>query len=166
MAKINQIKQGRKPFREYLQEFEQTLLEAGGWGWDDIVRKGFLKAGINYKLKSLLLSQPEPASYVEYVSLLRLTSDNLEALERSSPSYQPRTPPKSSEPMDWQPTNRVFVPKDIQSTRIANNQCLKYGRPGHIGRDCRIGWSLPSTVVAVTETTPNRNQETLDSGKE
>jgi Zinc knuckle len=166
MAKINQIKQGRKPFREYLQEFEQTLLEAGGWGWDDIVRKGFLKAGINYKLKSLLVSQPEPALYVEYVSLLRLTSDNLEALERSSPSYQPRTPLKSSEPMDWQPTNRVFVPKDVQSTRIANNQCLKCGRPGHIGRDCRIGWSLPRAAVAATELTPIRNQETSDSGKE
>jgi hypothetical protein len=56
MAKINQIKRGRKPFKEYLQEFEQTLLEAGGWGWDDIVRKGFLKAEINYNLKSLLVS--------------------------------------------------------------------------------------------------------------
>ena len=166
MAKINQIKQGRKPFREYLQEFEQTLLEAGGWGWDDIVRKGFLKAGINYKLKSLLVSQPEPVSYVEYVSLLRLTSDNLEALERSSPSYRPRTPPKGPEPMDWQPANRVFVPKEVQSTRIANNQCLKCGRPGHIGRDCRKGWSLPKAVVATAEPIPSRTQETLDSGKE
>lgn len=148
MAKVNQIKQGRKPFREYLQEFEQTLLEAGGWGWDDIVKKGFLKAGINYKLKSLLVSQPEPPSYTGYVSILRLTSDNLEALERSSPSFQPRAPPKTPESMDWQPTNQAFVSKEVQHTRIANSQCLKCGRPGHIGRECRIGWRLPQTKVA------------------
>ena len=65
-----------------------------------VVRKGFLKARINYKLKSLLVSQLELASYVEYSSLLRLTSDNLEALERSSPLYQPRTPPNRPKLID------------------------------------------------------------------
>ena len=166
MAKINQIKQGKKLIQEYLQEFEQTLLEAGGWGQDDIVRKGFLKAGINYKFKSLLVSQLELALYIEYISLLRLTLDNLEALERSSSLYQPRTPPKSLKPIDQQPTNRVFVPKDVQSTRITNNQCLKCGRPGYIGRDCRTGQSLPKAVVAIAKLALNQTRGTLDSGKE
>ena len=56
MAKVNRIQQKNRPFREFLQDFEQTLLEAGGWGWDDAVRKGYLKASINYKLKSLLVA--------------------------------------------------------------------------------------------------------------
>ena len=166
MAKINQIKQGKKLFREYLQKFEQTLLEVGGQGQDDIVRKGFLKARINYKLKSLLVSQLELALYIEYISLLQLTSDNLKALERSSSLYQPRTPLKSLEPIDQQLTNRVFVPKDVQSPRITNNQCLKYGRPGYIGRDYRIEQSLLKIVVAIAEPTPNQTRGTLDSGKE
>ena len=161
MAKINQIKQGRKLFREFLHEFEQTLLEAGGWGQDDIVKKGFLKARISYKLKSLLVSQLEPASYAEYVSLLRLTLDNLEALERFSPSYQPRTPPGNPEPMDWQPTNRVFIPKEVQSARIINNQCLKYGRTGYIGRHYRTGQALE-----VVQTAPIRPEGAIYSGKE
>ena len=169
ITKINQIRQGRQSFREYLQEFEQTLLEAGGWGWDDIVRKGYLKAGINYKLKSLLVSQVEPTSYVEYVSLLRLTSDNLEALERTTFRNRP-TSNSSTEPMDWKPTNSTFVSKEIQATRRSAGQCLKCGTLGHIARNCPNGWSLPKdarTKAKVASTAPEIEENILaESGKE
>ena len=148
IAKVNQIRQGRTPFREFLQEFEQTLLEAGGWGWDDIVRKGYLKAGISYKLKSLLVSQIEPSSYTDYVNLLRLTSDNLEALDRSA------RPPSTSDSMDWQPTNASrssnFVSKEIQEQRREANQCIKCGVSGHYARACRKGWILPQQQQKTT----------------
>jgi hypothetical protein len=160
IAKINQIRQGRRTFREYLQEFEQTLLEAGGWGWDDVVRKGYIKAGISYRLKSLLVSQIEPGSYTEYINLLRLTSDNLEALERSTPQFPSRNKPET---MDWQPTNRVFVSKEIQNTRRAKNQCFKCGREYHQARECRIGWTLPKTAT-IAQTTSQGSD--IDSGKE
>jgi hypothetical protein len=148
IAKINQIRQGRTPFREFLQEFEQTLLEAGGWGWDDIVRKGYLKAGISYKLKSLLVSQIEPSTYTDYVNLLRLTSDNLDALNRSG------GPPSTSDSMDWQPTNASrssgFVSKEIQEQRRGANQCIKCGVSGHYARACRKGWTLPQQKQKTT----------------
>jgi hypothetical protein len=146
ITKINKIRQGRRNFREFLHEFEQTLLEASGWGWDDVVRKGYLKVSINYKLRSLLVSQAEPPTYTAYVDLLRLTSDNLEALEHSS--WHSR-PPSSTQPqpMDWQPTSAartgVFVSKDIQEKRQKANKCIKCGGTGHYARGCRKGWSLP-----------------------
>jgi hypothetical protein len=31
VSKINKIKQGSRPFQEFLQEFEQTLLKAKRW---------------------------------------------------------------------------------------------------------------------------------------
>ena len=31
LAQINRIRQGNRGFREFLREFEQTLLEAQGW---------------------------------------------------------------------------------------------------------------------------------------
>jgi len=162
MAKVNRIQQKNRPFREFLQDFEQTLLEAGGWGWDDAVRKGYLKAGINYKLKSLLVAQVEPSSYTDYVNLLRLTSDNLEALQSSSSFPSSRQPRNSSDSMDWQPTNGVksgtFVSREVQRARIAKNQCLKCGGEGHIGRECRTGWkppkATPKTSATVSRSTP------------
>ena len=171
IAKINQIRQGRQTFREYLQEFEQTLLEAGGWGWDDIVRKGYLKAGINYKLKSLLVSQLEPTSYTEYVNLLRLTSDNLEALEHSPHRNRPPTT-EGTDSMDWKPTSNasVFVPKEIQATRRSAGQCIKCGALGHIARNCQRGWSLPRTGPATLKASiaqvTGAPEETTESGKE
>jgi hypothetical protein len=171
ISKINQIRQGRTPFREFLQEFEQTLLEAGGWGWDDIVRKGYLKAGINYKLKSLLVSQIEPSSYTDYVNLLRLTSDNFEALDRSS---WPSRPPTTSEPMEWQPTSAsrgsVFVSKEIQELRRKAGQCLKCGLPGHHAHACRKGWTVPQSKQQQKTTVSNVQEgkavEEVQSGKE
>jgi hypothetical protein len=180
ITKINQIRQGRRPFREFLHEFEQTLLEAGGWGWDDIIRKGYLKVSINYRLKSLLVSQIEPPTYTAYVELLRLTSDNLEALERSSGNL--RAPSATQpQPMDWQPTNATrvgtFVPKDVQEKRRKANECIKCGGIGHYARGCQKGWTLPQerglkrvNVSNVTQeaakVTDTMEEPDLDSGKE
>ena len=50
VSKINKIKQGSRPFREFLQEFEQTLLEAKGWAWDDAIKKGLLRAALSGEL--------------------------------------------------------------------------------------------------------------------
>ncbi|KAI0991538.1 hypothetical protein K3495_g16649, partial [Podosphaera aphanis] len=79
--RLNSIKQGNQPFREFLQEFEQLLLEARGWGWEDPVKKGYLKAALNRELSDRLVSQSEPVGYEEFVSQLRVTSDKADKMK-------------------------------------------------------------------------------------
>jgi hypothetical protein len=79
---VNNKRQGRTPFRDFIQEFEQKLLEAGGWEFSDGIRKGFLKAVLNLDIKTELVAQAEPDSYAEYVNLVCCTSDNLDEIKR------------------------------------------------------------------------------------
>lgn len=46
LAHLNTLRQGRWDFREFLGEFEQLLLEAGGHKWEDNVKRGCIEAGI------------------------------------------------------------------------------------------------------------------------
>ncbi|RKF77924.1 hypothetical protein GcC1_059032 [Golovinomyces cichoracearum] len=76
--KLNTIKQGNRDFREFLQDFEQTILEAQGWGWEDQIKKGYLRTALNRELSDRLVSQDEPVGYEDFVSQLRRTSDKME----------------------------------------------------------------------------------------
>ncbi|CAG8979231.1 hypothetical protein HYALB_00011901 [Hymenoscyphus albidus] len=68
LSKLNTERQGPRDFRVFLQEFEQNLLEAQGWGWDDNVKKGYLKAGLSRELEGQLVSQIEPKTYEEFTA--------------------------------------------------------------------------------------------------
>jgi len=123
LAQINRIRQGNRGFREFLREFEQTLLEAQGWRWEDQVRKGYLRAAINHELRDRLVTQEEPASYSDYVNQLRRISDNLQEIKawdsrrirtarpRAHPNMNPQAYQQApvSEPMEWEPTHTVVT---------------------------------------------------------
>ena len=79
---INSEKQGNRPFRDFLQDFEQKLLEAGGWEFSDGVQKGYLRAAVSKKIKGELVAVEEPARYKDFVNQLRRISDNLDELNR------------------------------------------------------------------------------------
>ena len=88
IGKLNSFKQTNKTFRDFHYEFEQALLEANGWNWDDAVKKGYLRQGLSYELKAAVVAQIEPASYLAFVDQLRTVADNLESLKQSS--WKPR----------------------------------------------------------------------------
>ena len=149
IAKLNgqdgklDFSQKKMSFRAFHYEFEQALLEANGWEWDDAVKKGYLKRGLSRELQLALVSQPEPATYIEFVNQLRGTADRLEAISKASqpPQQQQRSM------MDWEPTppnskaRGDVVTKEIQRRR-EKDQCIKCGRLGHFARECRTGWRL------------------------
>jgi hypothetical protein len=151
IGKLNSFKQGNKSFRDFYYEFEQALLEANGWNWDDAVKKGYLRQGLSYELKAAMVAQVEPVSYLAFVDQLRIVADNLEALEQST--WKPRQGPtnytnRSTNPsgdMDWEPSPQIssvkgFVSQEIQQRRREQGTCIKCGKLGHFARDCRSGW--------------------------
>lgn len=73
--KLNSIRQGNKEFRVFLQDFEQTLLEAQAWDWRDAAKKGYIRAGINRKLCDRLVSATELEGYDDFVSQLCIRSN-------------------------------------------------------------------------------------------
>ncbi|TQS35488.1 hypothetical protein Golomagni_04091 [Golovinomyces magnicellulatus] len=181
--KLNTIKQGNRDFREFLQDFEQTILEAQGWGWDDQIKKGYLRTALNRELSDRLVSQDEPVGYEDFVSQLRRTSDKMEVIKtwndrrnRSRGLNPQSTQTLSNEPigdpMDWEPTQTIniantqrnvmrqtqpdretWVSREEIGRRIEAGLCLRCGRRGHVIKDCSL---LPAY-------NPNRQGKNLSS---
>jgi hypothetical protein len=194
IGKLNGFKQANKSFRDFHYEFEQALLEANGWNWDDAVKKGYLRQGLSYELKAAVVAQVEPMSYSAFVDQLRIVADNLESLKQSAwkprseafPSQKPptnfytnqSTNPARNEPMDWEPSPQVFntrgfVSKDTQQKRRDRNACIKCGKTGHYARECQTGWKPDdprqrTKRAAKVEGKPQETSSELesDSGKE
>jgi hypothetical protein len=167
VAKINKIKQGSRPFREFLQEFEQTLLEAKGWAWANSIKKGLLKAALSGELTDRLIGREEPLDYTSYCAGIRSIADDLQAWKdarklRIRPGIQlQRTNPAPAEPMDWEPTRAAaaaaartrkpsteglrakWVSKEVRSQRWETGACLRCGSRDHMQESCRLRPARP-----------------------
>ena len=157
---INTKKQGSTPFREFLQDFEQKLLEAGGWEFSDGIRKGYLKAALNLELRTQLVARDEPESYASFVNLVRKAADDLEQIRRIKRSRTVwdtlgQAKKDQMDAMDWEPTPRTasgkapnrgrandnrpkakWVSKDTIERRRCNRECLRCGDDGHFIDRC------------------------------
>jgi hypothetical protein len=161
---INTRKQGNTPFRDFLQTFEQKLLEAGGWDFSDGVRKGYLRAALSLELITQLVGKEEPAKYSDFVAIIRRVSDDLDTIKRikrhrsgggtTAPTREEAAP---IEVMDWEPAIQVaatgnlanrgrvgtdsrprakWVSQETLEQRRENRQCLRCGRDDHFISKC------------------------------
>jgi hypothetical protein len=161
VAKINVIKQHNRTFRDFLQEFDQTLMEANGWGWQDSIKKGLLKAAVTGEVRRELVGRDEPATYSEYIAQLRKITDDLEDWKESQkfkgrPKAQHLAPQNqaSDGQMDWEPTQTVpvasakttqrskpranWVSQQELDRRKEADECLRCGADDHFIRQCSL----------------------------
>ena len=179
IAKINNIKQKGRSFREFLQDFDQTLMEANGWGWQEEVKKGLLKAALTGEVKRELVGRDVPATYSAYVAQIRKITDELsewkeEEKLRSRFQKHPLAAPQqeaASQPMDWEPTRAApaavtrtgrsgdqnkprakWVSQQEMARRKEANLCLRCGSGDHYIRQCHLGPAKkPDTTTARTK---------------
>jgi hypothetical protein len=186
---INRTKQGSRLFNDFLNEFNRLILEAEGWGWDDKVKKAYLKAAISHKLKDRTIGMNEAESYEEYCSQLRMISDQLADLQDWSSrraGWKKEgfiSPPKEPTPeiMDWELSTATtatrtrrgprWAPPEEIDRRREEGLCLRCGRKGHIVRHCRatLRTTKKDVKVAAAKRAGEidvRGSDSEDSGKE
>jgi hypothetical protein len=158
LGQLNRTKQGSQPLNEFLNEFNRLILEAEGWGWDDVIKKGYLKAALSSKLILSTVGMKEEESYDEYCSQLRMVSDQLAEVKdltaRRTGWWKEKarspSPPRTTAPlesMDWEPTPRIAGHRTIKEPRWAPPEeverrkreglCLRCGKDGHFVGQCR-----------------------------
>jgi Retrotransposon gag protein len=168
VAKINTIKQRNRSFREFLQEFDQTLMEANGWGWQEEVKKGLLKAALAGEVRRELVGRDEPATYSAYVAQIRKITDDLNEWKDEQKSKARFQKPQftaqqqsqhTDEKMDWEPTRTApvatartsqaqqgqskprakWVSQQEMTRRKESGECLRCGSNEHFIGQCHLG---------------------------
>jgi hypothetical protein len=192
---VNTKRQGSQSFRDFLQTFEQKLLEAGAWEFPDAIRKGYLKAAINIDIKSQLVALAEPEAYSEYVTMVQRTSDNIDELKRlkrhrTGWSSAPSRKPDTAEPMDWEATPRAasgrnqsrdkndrwadderprakWVDTETVEKRRQDGTCLRCGKDGHFVVKCKYRPPLkPKKTEKVVSHAKRNKKESVTVVKE
>lgn len=181
--RLGSMKQGTKKFSTFIADFDRTLLDAGGVGWDDKAKKSFLMNSIALDLRTTIAAMPIPTTYRRYCDLLHTASANLESIQRiknrggrqhSTTTSEAEVVP-ATDAMDWEPatvtaaaacTQRAqWVSKEVLEKRKELGRCLRCGKDGHFLRQCTL---LPAvrpkrekatTMAAVAETEDEEEEE-------
>ncbi|KAK9233708.1 hypothetical protein V1525DRAFT_157001 [Lipomyces kononenkoae] len=180
LNRLNTLRQGNRPFSDLMSELDRLLLEAGGHGWDDDVKKGYIRAAVNQSLRDKLITIEEKPTYDSYCLQVKGIADRLADFQRlsvntrGSMTYRPpaarqdvRAPgpqaPPSNDPMDWEPSaarsskRAKWVDKAELDRRRQSGSCLRCGSTKHFVNGCPF---LPPTRPS-TSTKPTRDGPTV-----
>ncbi|CBF71484.1 uncharacterized protein ANIA_10846 [Aspergillus nidulans FGSC A4] len=135
LVRVNTIKQGRRDFEEFLNEFDEELLNAGGINWDDNQKKALLDTAINVELLKAMVGIRQEDSYDNYCNQLREINHNLQRVARLTrkgshaavPMHVARTRPAGGsdrtgtpDQMDWEATHAQIaaLQKEVAALRM------------------------------------------------
>ena len=69
----------------------------------------------------------------------------------------------TNNPKKSKPTQKL-VPQEEKDRRMAAGECIKCGRPGHMGKECRTGWKHEPPTSS-TEPTPTPSVKVMEGHK-
>jgi len=142
------------------------LMEANGWGWQEEVKKGLLKAALAGEVRRELVGRDEPATYPAYVALIRKITDDLnewkdDQKQRNRFQKHALAAPQqdvTEQQMDWEPTRTApvaatraarsrdqdrrrakWVSQQEMTHRKEADLCLRCGSGDHYIGQCHLG---------------------------
>ena len=154
LDKLNSLRQGNRPFDEFLSEFDRLLLEAGGHAWDGRVKKGYMKSALNYTIKDRMVALEEKESYEEFCRQVKGIADRLAELMGGRARPNTTTDGGSAKTtnneadgadgaMDWEATvsavqvrRAKWVDSSVIEQRKKEGNCFRCGSSEHRIRGC------------------------------
>jgi hypothetical protein len=134
MEELRRLRQGNRPFGDVLADFNQLLMEAGGYSWTDDMKRTFIDGTLNTEMRTQLFSVVKEASFERYCQQLQMIADRIEAfraqgaarakwrgrntqaMSRSRVAYVPAPPANpapnvtnSGDAMDWEPSSATLA---------------------------------------------------------
>lgn len=159
-TRLTNMKQGREAFHVFLPKFEAELVKAGGTCWDDTVQVNYLRTTLNSELAMAIITARLPRdNYHAFKDGVLAIDGDLWALRAAKTSRNQPTNSvakhnnREEDRMDWEPTranNTKRVSQQEIEKRKEAGECIKCGRKGHFGRECRTGWRTNS-VASMTK---------------
>ena len=135
LQKLSDIQQGKRPFNEFLNEFDRLLLEARGQGWQDSIKKSFLKRALSESLKNNLIPIEEDDDYEDYCDTVRGIANRVEEFKKGRQAVPGNTKPGTapvepeSDAMDWEPVRGAQPRDDYKGETIDKTGALTIVTP-------------------------------------
>ena len=179
LSKLNTLRQGTRSFNELVSDFDRLLLEAGGHGWDDAVKKGYLRASFNQTLRDRLITVEEKDTYDDFCHQVKGIADRLAEYRRFTngvrntgnavPTPDGGTFAVASDTMDWEPSasrtarpqkgntaRAKWVSKEELDKRRQDRRCLRCGAGSHRVKQCPfLPARNPDNLRVATVRVPN-----------
>lgn len=147
LNKLRHLKQGRRPIRDYVSEFNQLRVESRQTFSPAVAREMFSE-GLREELQKLMLHTPKNGSLKEYIDKAIELSDDLYRIQlhgrnrRNEAHSHTQTSPKaaqretSPEAMDWEPSRVNRAREKMNRPRRPPRDCYSCGELGHLARNC------------------------------
>ena len=135
-------------FSTFLPKFERLISEGDLSDAPDQVLINYLEGCLTEELRRGMVYRTQETTYPGYVQSLLGLASKLESLafqnkgprsQLTAPAFS-RTPGRSSEPMDWEPTraSRGKLTPEERRERFEKRLCLYCGAKGHLRASCHL----------------------------
>lgn len=146
LDKLRHLRQGRRPIRDYVSEFNQLRVESRQEFSPTVARQMFSE-GLNEELQKQMLHAPKDTSLKEYMDKAIELSDDLYRIQFHSKNKE-KTPTRrqvfstasqtapQAEEMDWEPTRVNKANTRRKRPKGSTPACFACGKEGHFIREC------------------------------